>query len=230
MKKLGLILFTAMISLSLQAQTEQTQTVPIDSVYNTKSITYPKHEIGFSVGVFPIIGIGEPGGFIFVHEPFKHRESTSDKYGYSTATLYGSYTVSYNYHFNRISSLGVSFSWAGRYIDEFQVYEEDTIDGKGWKHYFTLQLNYRCTYYRTDDISLYCGLYAGVMLGRVDEAIRPKQNHSLFFSEVKNHKYFSNPAFHFTLFGVEFGKTQVFLLELGIGTQGVLQTGFRYKF
>jgi hypothetical protein len=246
MKKIIAILLVALSAITLQVQ-GQTFTQAIDSVYTnvnyidaTIKKLYPKHEIGFSVGAFPIIGIVLPPNtsLIPLTNPvghFYYKEASDEKY----EKMYhlGSFTFNYNYHFNTKHSLGVSLSWVGMHIDTYWVYYDwslfggskptDTVSGRGWKHHFTLQGNYRYTYYRKNNISLYCGVHCGITLYVRDKDILPKKQY--FFGESNIRHYFA-PSFHLNAFGIELGKKYVFNMELGIGTQGLLKTGFKYKF
>jgi len=212
--------------------------------------SYSKHEIGFSVGVFPLVGFLSPpndkgiinfGDYGFEHTSYEIYEDG----GYEKMYHLGSFALNYNYHFNSKHSIGVSLSWVGRHIETYKIYYEwrydwgglfggsrpvDTVDGSGWKHYFSLQGNYRYTYYHKNNVSLYCGVHCGVGLCVRDKEILPKETVHTFLGTTSNDQYYLYPAFHLNAFGVEIGIKHVFNAELGIGTQGIFKAGYRYKF
>jgi hypothetical protein len=63
-----------------------------------------------------------------------------------------------------------------------------------------------------------------------DKNIIPKETHEFLLGSVSNTRYYFAPALQFTALGMEIGKKYIFHAELGIGTQGVIKAGFRYKF
>jgi len=206
MKKLEIILIFVFMLDNLCAQ-----------IGKTKS--YTKHEIGFSVGAFPLIGLeGYGAGFIFYPHIFKHTYHIEDINGYEKAYHLGSYTLKYSYHFKPKHSFGGSVSWVGRHVDKYRIYTNAIVDGSGWIHYFTVQGNYRYTYYQNNKISLFCEIYSGLTLYITDDVFLPKSKYEIL------------PALHLNIFGMDLGGKYKFLLELGIGTQGLFTTGFSYKF
>ena len=216
--------------------------------------SHPKHEVGFSVGAFPLVGFLSPpkdeGLLNFGDYGFEY--SSYEKYedgGYEKMYHLGSFALNYNYHFNRKHSLGASLSWVGRHIEINRTYYEssifgggflgggsdgrypvDTVNGIGWKHYFTLQGNYRYTYYRKNNISLYFGIHYGAVLCVRDKKILPKETIHHLFGYERNDRYYLNPAFHLNAFGIDIGRKNMFNMELGIGTQGIIKVGYKYKF
>ena len=198
------------------------------SAQDSEIKSHPKNEIGFSVGVFPVVGYGEYALLLFFEpqQVLKHRYSNETPPGqHDKGHHFGSYTLNYNYHFNSRRSMGISTSWLGWYIDEYRISynKNDTVDIRGWMNFFTFQVNYRQTYYHNNKISLYWGIHGGVTLCIIDDVILSDENR--FYD-----KYEFFPAIQLNAFGIEFGEKYVFHLELGIGTQGLLKTGFRYKF
>jgi hypothetical protein len=229
MQKLSFILAMIIASFSLQAQTEQADTEEQNS--------YPKHELGFSTGAFPIVG---GGGFfdneekMIMYKDYNQYDSVEYKNMYSI----GAYLLTYNYHFNSKHSLGVSVQWVGNHINTYRIYDgsyvnpdADTVNGRGWNHYFTVQANYRKTYYRKNDkLALYWGISIGATLCVKDKNILPKETRHYFLGKTSNAQYPFFGALHINAFGIELGKKYVFHFELGIGSQGFLKTGLRYKF
>ncbi|MDR2927185.1 MAG: hypothetical protein LBV41_03120 [Cytophagaceae bacterium] len=205
---------------------------------------YTKHEVGFSIGIFPTIGFIDPtndglGGSID-GPVFCHTEQVkSDGGRYYNMYHLGAYTLNYNYHRNPNHSLGVSLSWVGKHIDRYWWYHyssswfgssSDTVNGSGYKHYFTLQGNYRRTYYRQHKISLYYGFCLGITFSVRDKDILYNRTYSYLIGSESNARYYFFPAIHLNAFGFEIGKKYKFNMEFGLGTQGVLKTGFRYDF
>ena len=205
---------------------------------------FSKHEVGFSVGTFPTIGLfnnDESVSFSNTNDPvFKHNNEVYENGNYEKMCHLGSYTLNYNYHFDLLHSFGVSLSWVGKHYEKKWVYSgyiypdrknhTETVDGKGWKHYFTLQGNYRITYFQKKDISLFMGLFTGVSLCLVDKNLLPKEKIHVLLGSISNDTYYFLPAMHFNYFGYEVGEKNVLTIELGIGTQGLLKIGYRYKF
>jgi len=245
MKKIYLLL-TAAFLLCLPYTTTMAQVLykAKEKKKSEENRSFFKHEVGFSIGVFPTIGFFNfGGGWAFTGDPmFKHTDYLERDNGmYENMYCLGSYSFSYNYRFNPEHSIGASLSWVGKHIDTYWIYggkipfatytEPDTVNGSGWKHYFTLQVNYRQTYYRKNDkISLYWGIAAGITLCVIDKDILPKETHYTLFGPVSNTKYRFAPAMQLNVLGMELGGKNVFLTELGIGTQGILKIGYRYKF
>ena len=205
---------------------------------------FSKHEIGFTMGAFPVIGILSPpktNAIIPFEDPVWHIYNNRKPNGnYEKMYHLGSFSLNYNYHFNTKQSIGVSLSWVGIHVDTYWIYYDwsftggghpiDTVNGSGWKHYFTLQGNYRNTYYRKNKISFYWGVHAGITLCVRDRDILPKEFIYGFMGNVSNVKYYFTPALHLNAFGIEMGEKNVFNMELGIGTQGIAKIGYKYKF
>jgi len=200
---------------------------------------YSKHEIGFSVGAFPIIGLivtPNTGVSSLPDDQIGHAYYIKRDENYENMYHLGSYTFNYNYHFNLKHSIGGSLSWVGKHIDTYWIYPRnsvqsaDTVNGSGWNHYFTLQGNYRYTYFHQKKISLYFGINWGITLCVRDKDILPKETrHWLLGSESNAVSYFA-PAMHLNVFGIETGEKYVFNMEIGLGTQGIVKAGFKYKF
>jgi hypothetical protein len=235
---LFLLLSISFVGIGLKTVAQnQTNTQNIDTVLNEKTKSYPKCEIGFSVGIFPIIGIIIPGENLLTAGPIcrhtYHFERTNGQY--EKMYCLGSYTFNYNYHRNLKHSFGFSLSWVGKHIETYWIYSGtsrsyDTVDGSGWNHYFTLQGNYRYTYYRKNKISFYFGISGGITLCDRDEDILPKETISGFIGSTSNIKTYLSPAMQFHVFGMELGEKYILNMELGIGTQGFFKMGFKNKY
>ena len=214
-------------TLSLHSQSEH--------ISSNTIVPMQKHEIGFSVGAFPLVGFLSPpndksvvnfGDYMFAHSSYIKKDNGS----YEKMYHFGSYSLNYNYHFNSINSIGTSLSWVGRHIERYEWTKGDTINGSGWLHYLTLQLNYRCTYYRKNVISLYFGIHCGIVLCARDKDILYKETQHQLLATTSNNPYYVNPAFHFNAFGIDIGTKHILNTEIGIGTQGIFKIGYKYKF
>jgi hypothetical protein len=199
-------------------------------------IATPKHEIGFSWGAISPIGIVTLDDNVTIPFPCFSR---NDRQAESHENVYhlGSFSLNYNYHFKPKHSAGVSLSWLGKHVDVYWLYphysfsfpsaerrleDYDTIDSKGWHHYFILMGNYRYTYYRKNIITLYFAVHAGATLCVINEKV------SIYHIKDRE-KYVWLPAFQLTALGIDIGRKNVFNLELGVGTQGVIKLGYKFK-
>jgi hypothetical protein len=162
---------------------------------------------------------------------------------YEKRRHFGSYALNYNYHFNSKHSAGISLSWQGIHTDKYWIYYEyrsggwfgssypvDTVDGSGWNHYFTLQGNYRRTYYQKNAISLYWGINFGVKYCKRDKDLLPKKTIHNLLSTTSNERSFFDAAFHLNAFGINIGTKHILNMEFGIGSLGILRAGYRYRF
>jgi hypothetical protein len=214
------------------------QNQTIDSVLNEKNKPYPKREVGFSIGIFPLAGVLSPDAGLSFGDPGVHVYYIEKSNGnYEKMYCIGSYTFNYNYHFNQKNSIGISLSWVGKHIETYWIYPADranlttdTVDGCGWRHYFTLMGNYRHTYHRKNKLSLYWGFYLGATLCIRDKDILPKEVRHHFIGSTNNDRYYFAPAIQLNAFGLEIGGKNIFNIELGIGTQGLFKVGFKYKY
>ena len=239
MKKIILILFLSSFifqtfgQMPSSRESDSSMGVPVKN-------TYPIHEFGFSLGLFPIIGVtsGVIGFFLTgvsitpsvgdwnIGHTY-HRQSDTN---FEKMYHFGSYMLKYNSHFNPRNSIGMSFAWVGKHIDVYWHYPTGSIEGRGWAHYFTWQGNYRRTYYRKNNVSLFFGIHFGGSVYVISKELVPDQViHSGLLSRISNERHFVAPAFHWTALGIEVGERNVFNIELGIGTQGFLQLGFKRR-
>jgi len=210
-------------------------------------IPIPKHEIGFTVGAFPLVGPEPPAGrsgFLsffpeYGFEHYSHSEGNQDG-SYEKMYHLGSFAMHYNCHLDSKRTVGISLSWVGRHIEKYDwyywgaySYDRDIVDGSGWKHNFTLQGSYRYIYKRKNNISFYNGIYFGATFCVRDKDILFKRKHSkpglLSGSEVPDRYYFDWAA-HITFWGIDIGTKHILNMELGIGTLGILRAGYKYKF
>jgi hypothetical protein len=216
------------------------QEINLENNLNRNNL-FSKHEMGFSVGAFPFVGLSErayPWRFIsFGPETRRMGHSFHIRDGTNYEKMYhlGSYALNYNYHLDLKNSWGGSFSWVGKHIDKHWIYtsrfgDNDTVIGNGWKHYFTLQINYRRTYFREDNISAYFGAHYGLTFCVRDRDILTKEPRVWTNGITTDLRTYFDHALHITALGVEIGQKNVFNIELGVGTLGVLRVGFKHKF
>jgi hypothetical protein len=74
------------------------------------------------------------------------------------------------------------------------------------------------------------GIHLGITLCIRDEDILPKKTIYHLIGSTSNERYYFSPAMHLNAFGVEIGEKYVINMELGLGTQGLIKTGLKYKF
>jgi TonB family protein len=202
-----------------------------------------KHEIGFSIGLLPLIG-GWSDGFLNPKpvggQKMGHTYHVQEGKNFEKMHHFGSYNIKYNYNFNLKHSIGVSFSWVAKHVDIYWHYPAGsvlgrgrpaiTVEGSGWIHYFTLQGSYRRNYHRGNITSSFFEISYGTSLYSRDKAILSEEKITFLLGSISNDRHIFAPAFHLTVLGIEFGKKNAFNLEFGVGTQGILQMGFKHKF
>jgi len=232
-KSIFISAFICFLTTSVIAQEIDVETV------SEKRKPFPKHEIGFSVGAFPFVGLGEVTATMELFRTLEgnrwgHWYDIRDGKNFEKMYHFGSYTFNYNYHIDLKSSIGASFSWTGKHIEQYWVYHpNDIVDGSGWKHYYTLQANYRRTYYRKEDTSLYWGVHYGFTYAVRDRSILTKEPRIFWKGHATTdvRTYFQEDL-HLSIFGIETetGEKNVFNIEFGLGTQGILKVGYKHKF
>jgi len=133
------------------------------------------------------------------------------------------------------NSIGTSVSWTGKHIDKYWIYTsryspDDTVNGSGWKHYFTLQANFRRTYYREDDISLYWGIHYGFTYAVRNKDILTKEPRIWANGITTDLRTYVVENLHLSIFGIEAtNEKNIFNLEFGIGPQGIIKFGYKRK-
>lgn len=219
------ILLLTLPLLFLTAPTLQAQNTP------TSTDDVNKNEISFNVGAFPAIGFFYQSGIMFgpVQMPFSMPPLWS-YYLYRDedyhSALIGSFSLSYKYNFNKFHTIGVAATWACRTTGF--VSDDKMIHGTD--HYLALQLGYKITYKRYNNISLYSALYAGTTLYFEDDVFfNYMKERETSYSNLKGTCWIA-PNFHITLVGISLGKKNAANIELGFGTQGILNFGYAYKF
>lgn len=189
-----------------------------------KTSDYPRHELGVSYGLFPIIGV----------VPYGKYEKYKDLHPFIQGDIIwsGSANVYYRCWFNRHNSLSLDFSWA---MYKHQSRLATDINGNDfyhsptdiryyrntYVHYFSVQFGYNVHYYTTEKVTLYSSLFVGFTTYYYGD---------LYPVEDKHSGYSFAPSLHVNFLGLSVGKNNAATFELGYGTQGVLKFGYNYRF
>lgn len=190
----------------------------------------PKHEIGFSSGIYPVIGMWDPSRsgdkWLCHHERYK-----TDIGDTIDSWLIGAFTFNYYYNISRFHAIGLQSTVAFRHITTLPTdnpYQEPysplikTLKRKNLPYnslnaFWALQASYRITFKRYPVCTLYAGVSLGFTLYLRDEQWKGEQPVIL-------------PSGHLTLLGISLGKRNNGNIELGYGTQGTLKMGYSIKF
>ena len=194
-----------------------------------KNTEVPKHEVEFSLGIYPVIGMWDPSrsGDKWLCHHDQYLTSVGDTVD---TWLIGSFTFHYYYNITRLHAVGIQSTLAFRHITTLPTdnpYHEPysplikTAKRKNQPYnslnaFWSLQASYRITFKRYTACSLYAGCSLGFTLYLMDE--QWKECPVIL------------PSGHLTVFGVSFGKRNNANIELGYGTQGVLNLGYNYRF
>lgn len=203
-----------------------------DSIINN-SIQYhqlsAKHEIGISIGIYPIIGVwdySQNGDNWFSH----HEQYKTDIGDTINSWLIGSFTLNYHYNITQLHAVGIQSTWAFRHITTSPTdnpYQSPTVPlikaTKRENHFYnslnifwSCQASYRISFKRFPTCSLYSVCSLGFILYLMDE--QWKDSPILL------------PSGHLTLLGISLGKKNNGNIELGYGTQGTLKIGYSINF
>jgi len=184
---------------------------------------FRRNEIGMSIGAFSQPSIFYVGSEVIpvFYEGYKFENKIICQYNIGSFSLY------YRYHFTERLSLGiVSTLLFSKIVDKYNV-----EDHSGFFTFWTLEPQFRFTYKRFK----HCALYMGGALGL---AFRIASNDKLPYWDTAGGGWFSisygsffvMPSSHITFFGISLGKDNVANIELGFGTQGILNVGYSRKF
>jgi hypothetical protein len=165
---------------------------------------YYKHEVGITYGAFAQ-PITMPYPYHLLHP-----------------ILIGSINIDYYYNFNKRHSIGVALSFTSDYLNEhsnpFPL--SDNVD---FSNFLSIQLGYRMIYFQKEKISLYFSFFVGTC---------PTYTSYLADSYTNAHTGWNIMPIvcHLTAFGMTIGKRNCATIELGVGTKGILQVGYKYRF
>lgn len=176
----------------------------------------PKHEIVFSAGIFPLIGVFYPS---YNFNPFLIHSCNRN----SEETTVGSFNLSYLFNFNKYHALGVNSTIC---FKRYSIYEDQQIPVNSLNTYWALQAQYCITFKRYNRCTLYCGISLGATFYFRDKYWK-EQPPSFVFPEDQYISVY--PNFHLSALGVKFGHKNNGSVELGVGTQGILKIGYCRK-
>lgn len=208
-----------LIAIILAPVISSAQNNPIEPVVS-------KHEIGFSMGIYPVIGILDPARSSLRHHDL-HLNVGCDTID---SWLIGAFTFHYFYNITRFHAVGVHSTLAFRHstvLPNENPYQEPvsplikTLKREQQPYnslnaYWTLQASYRITFKRYAFCSLYSAVSAGFTLYMMD-------NHWKSDPVIL-------PSGHITALGISLGKDNNANIELGFGTQGILKVGYSRRF
>jgi hypothetical protein len=194
------------------------------------SIFHPKYELNISYGFFPVIGYGTPISYTSPGEPLLIYENIKRDID---VIQIGNFIFQYQYHYDKKHSTGITASFLLR---NYRKGQENNRKSFGQNCYITFQGNYRYTYKRYTNCSLYSALSVGAVLYFIDPKIKedlqlPPGSTFLFLNPHDSYpSTFLSPSAHLTLLGFRIGKANASQIELGFGTQGILKVGYSYQF
>ena len=172
------------------------------------------HELSLSYGLGSIAqfgdGIGEGLGLAFTNTE------------YDDGSIVGPITLEYFYHFNNPRlAIGGSFTYS-KWDSDVLVKKSQSKVGERNRNFFSVLPAFKSYWINKNNFGLYSKVAAGVgFLSCTDND---------FQTNVKkddNGCYF---MFQLSFIGVEFGSKFRGFAEAGIGDQGFIQAGLRYKF
>ena len=183
---------------------------------------FKRHEIGISVGAF-----SQPSYYFILSQafPYHYEGYKSENFDYCMYNI-GTFSISYRYNFSPRQSLGVVTTLLFSKIED----KDKVRDLSGTFTYLSLQPQYRFTYKRFE----HCALYFSVALG---VTVRIASNDELSYWDHYREGYALDygslhfaPSSHITFLGISLGDDNNANLELGFGTQGILNVGYSRKF
>ena len=178
----------------------------------------PKHEIGVSygLGASAVMDAFGPKLTNAIFDSFRHGKTEDE-------TQFGTIAVEYFYHLdNPRLSVGGILAYA-RYGEDVVDKDSKSKVGERTRNYFTVMPAMKYDWVHKNNFALYSKLGAGVMMLSIkDKDVVNKNSNS--DSEV----YFMWQA---SLLGIEVGSQNVRgFVEAGIGEQGIILAGLKYKF
>ena len=178
------------------------------------------HELSLSYGLGSIAqfgdGLGEGIGLVFTNTE------------YDDGAILGPISLEYFYHFNNPRlALGASFTYS--------KWDSDVLDrsshqklGDRKRNFFSVMPSFKSYWINKNNFGLYSKVSAGVGFLSIKDNIKDyKDGKEVNEKKDDNGTYF---MFQLSFVGVEFGSKFRGFAELGIGDQGFLQAGVRYKF
>ena len=178
------------------------------------------HELSLSYGLGSIAqfgdGLGEGIGLVFTNTE------------YDDGAILGPISLEYFYHFNNPRlALGASFTYS--------KWDSDVLDrgthqkiGDRKRNFFSVMPSFKYYWVNKNNFGLYSKAAAGIgFLSIKDDMKGYKDGKEVNEKKDDNGTYF---MFQASFIGAEFGSKFRGFAELGIGDQGFIQAGVRYKF
>jgi hypothetical protein len=160
----------------------------------------PKHEIGVSYGFMPLV-------YLIAPVIFNKFTLTRINFNYS-----------YMYNFNTKHSIGTTISFL------FSTYVPPDDHMKTMS--ISQQFQYKYTYKRKKNISMYFAIGAGFI---IEDTEVDKVEYNILSGFLSGRMYWL--SYQVDFFGISFGKERHNgFVELGWGNQGSLKIGYKYKF
>ena len=172
------------------------------------------HELSLSYGLGSIAqfgdGIGEGLGLAFTNTE------------YDDGSIVGPITMEYFYHFNNPRlAVGGSFTYS-KWDSDVMVRKSQTKVGERNRNFFSVMPAFKSYWINKNNFGLYSKVAAGVGF------LKCTDNDFEIHKKVDdNGCYF---MFQLSFIGVEFGSKFRGFVEAGVGDQGFIQAGIRYKF
>ena len=178
------------------------------------------HELSLSYGLGSIAqfgdGLGEGIGLVFTNTE------------YDDGAILGPISLEYFYHFNNPRlALGASFTYS-KWDSEILDKSSHQKLGDRKRNFFSVMPSFKSYWINKNNFGLYSKVSAGVGFLSIKDNIKDyKDGKEVNEKKDDNGTYF---MFQLSFVGVEFGSKFRGFAELGIGDQGFLQAGVRYKF
>ena len=142
----------------------------------------------------------------------------SSAYDKRNSKYFGTISAEYFYHLNQTVAVGGIVGYGHRSYDLYSK-DTDTFSGKSTSNYFTLMPSVKFNWVQGRHFGFYSKLAFGATL-------RTEKDSQIDYSKSKIHANWQA-----SLLGLEAGGRSVrAFAELGVGEQGVLLGGVRYKF
>ena len=202
MKKTRLI--TLLILVLLGISTAKAQEKPLMQEGTSEQRFY-KHEIGVSCGLFAIP--------LTIPLPY-------------LPSLIPSFNFDYHYNFNAKHSIGVSYSIStdfpfplSKWINKNYIDEHPNAKSSFTSSIFnSFLIGYRINFLKSGKFTFYSSFFAGVNLVCYNVNNKEKSD------------FFVLPSLHITPLGFSYGVQNRLNFEVGIGTRGFINIGYRYLF
>lgn len=185
----------------------------------TKTITqeYPRNEISVGWGV---------GSSVEIFGLYTDLITAAFVRTYNDYTYSGPISLEYYHHFSPLFSVGGIFNYEHANADIISDWDNRNENiGKEKSNYYTLMPAVKCDWLHKKSFSLYSKLGAGITYAQSTDKYTNQSNEN---AKDDNSQWLFN--FQLSLIGVQFGKKVCGFVELGLGQQGIVSTGIKYRF